>query len=99
MEKALLFPNLSSFSRQTPSPYVSDFRGFSLNHLGGGRGIGMEFEFKLLFKVGSLIKWHWKTLGKYYHIHSKMSSLMIIFLYGDGVSLHSMVVVCYILYN
>jgi hypothetical protein len=28
VEKALLFPNWSSFSRQTPSPYVSKFRGF-----------------------------------------------------------------------
>jgi hypothetical protein len=31
VEKALLFPNWSSFSRQTPSPYVSGFRRFSLN--------------------------------------------------------------------
>ncbi len=35
VEKALLFPNWSSFSRQMPSPYVSNFCGFSL-HLGGG---------------------------------------------------------------
>ncbi len=34
MEKALLFPNWSSFSRQTPSPYVLNFRGFFL-YLGG----------------------------------------------------------------
>jgi hypothetical protein len=37
VEKALLFPNWSSFSRQTPSPYVLNFRGFSL-HLGGEGG-------------------------------------------------------------
>jgi hypothetical protein len=36
VEKALLFPNWSSFSRQTPSPYVSNFRRFSLNSGGGG---------------------------------------------------------------
>ena len=35
VEKALLFPNWSSFSRQMPSPYVSNSCGFSL-HLGGG---------------------------------------------------------------
>ncbi len=30
VEKALLFPNWSSFSRQMPSPYVSNSCGFSL---------------------------------------------------------------------
>jgi len=29
VEKARLFPNWSSFSRQMPSPYVSNFRRFS----------------------------------------------------------------------
>jgi hypothetical protein len=31
VEKALLFANWSSFSRQMPSPYVSNSCGFSLN--------------------------------------------------------------------
>ncbi len=38
VEKALLFPNWSSFSRHMPSPYVSNSCGFSL-HLGGGGGL------------------------------------------------------------
>jgi hypothetical protein len=41
VEKALLFPNWSSFSRHMPSPYVSNFRRFSLNPEGGGGG-GLE---------------------------------------------------------
>jgi hypothetical protein len=36
VEKALLFPNWSSFSRQTPSPHVSNSCGFSLKRGGGG---------------------------------------------------------------
>jgi hypothetical protein len=39
VEKALLFSNWSSFSRQTQSPYVSNSCGFSLP-LGGGGGRG-----------------------------------------------------------
>jgi hypothetical protein len=39
VEKALLFPNWSSFSRQLPSPYVSNFRRFSLYPEGGGREV------------------------------------------------------------
>jgi hypothetical protein len=35
VEKALLFSNWSSCSRQMPNPYVSKSCGFSL-HLGGG---------------------------------------------------------------
>ncbi len=38
MELVLLFANWSSFSHQMPSPFVSNFRGFSLNHGGGGWG-------------------------------------------------------------
>ncbi len=37
MEKALIFPNWSSFSRQMPSPYVSNSCGFSC---GGRYGLG-----------------------------------------------------------
>ncbi len=39
VEKALLFSNWSSYSRQIPSPYDSNFRRFSLNSGGGGGGI------------------------------------------------------------
>jgi hypothetical protein len=40
VEKALLFPNWSSFSRHMPSPYVSNSGGFSLNHVLGAGGAG-----------------------------------------------------------
>ncbi len=39
VEKARLFPNWSSFSRQMPSPYVSNSCGFFLNSVGGGGGL------------------------------------------------------------
>jgi hypothetical protein len=47
VEKARLFPNWSSFSRQMPSPYVFNFRGFSLKsgRRGGGLGhTGLQFK-------------------------------------------------------
>jgi hypothetical protein len=50
VEKALLFPNWSSFSRQLPSPYVSNFRRFSLNPEGGEGEGGMDGRY--LFTTG-----------------------------------------------
>ncbi len=38
VEKALLFPNWSSFSRQLPSAYVSNFSQIFSQPWGGGRG-------------------------------------------------------------
>ena len=45
VEKALLFANWSSFSRQMPSPYVSNFRRFSLNSGGGTLETKSSFVF------------------------------------------------------
>ncbi len=52
VEKALLFPNWSSFSRQLTIPYVSSFCRFSLNPEGGGGGERYGREVSVHYRPG-----------------------------------------------
>ena len=55
VEKALLFANWSSFSRQMPSPYVSNSCGFSLNSGEGGGDLALNVTFRITYNEMFLV--------------------------------------------